>query len=212
MVKKVLETTGKPMTSKEIWDKAAEMIITKDFASTKTVDNIAQMIAHRIKRKGINSTFIRTSTHPTKFFLDNAVPLIDEEHSKVKQELQPDEPRIKESVLEWNDSSQNIMKSKDGILITESDCCYGNIPGEIHVQGVIKFNLDMKITLANLQNDMLVKINYGEEDRPDGLREMEVPIREKILSMIVKELTIKGKVHGTESTLVHFPARFYIQK
>mgnify|MGYP000689626445 CR=1 FL=1 len=73
ITQQTLEKVGKPLSAREIWNKANELGITKDFTTTgKTPwSTIGAYCYTDIENNGPSSTFIQINKRPATFFLRN---------------------------------------------------------------------------------------------------------------------------------------------
>jgi uncharacterized protein len=79
IIEQTLRSVKKPLSAKEIWDKAIELHITKDFESTGKTPwaTIAAYLYTDISRAGDNSKFVQTSERPAEFFIRELEKEID---------------------------------------------------------------------------------------------------------------------------------------
>jgi len=71
MAKKVLGAVGHPMTSSEIWNEAVAMKIAKDTTYSFPPALVNSALNASIKKYGKDSPFIKTSTEPNTYFLND---------------------------------------------------------------------------------------------------------------------------------------------
>tara|TARA_B100002049_G_C16023548_1_gene351352 strand:+ start:73 stop:1035 length:963 start_codon:yes stop_codon:yes gene_type:complete len=95
IIEETLKKVKKPLSSKEIWDNANDLGITKDFESTGKTPwaTIGAYLYTDISRAGDNSKFVQTSERPAEFFLRemiNEVDLQEAEEEKLKEEIKLD--------------------------------------------------------------------------------------------------------------------------
>lgn len=95
IIEETLKKVKKPLSSKEIWDNANDLGITKDFESTGKTPwaTIGAYLYTDISRAGDNSKFVQTSERPAEFFLRemiNEVDLREAEEEKLKEEIKLD--------------------------------------------------------------------------------------------------------------------------
>lgn len=71
-LKSVLESAGKPMNATEIHEKSLQMgFEVKSMEDVLTKAQINSVLSSDIRRKGINSEFIKTSTEPNTYTINN---------------------------------------------------------------------------------------------------------------------------------------------
>ena len=98
IIEETLKKVKKPLSSKEIWDNANDLGITKDFESTGKTPwaTIGAYLYTDISRAGDNSKFVQTSERPAEFFLRdmiNEVDLQEAEEEKLKEEIKLDKKK-----------------------------------------------------------------------------------------------------------------------
>lgn len=90
VIEKTIEKVGKPLSAKEIWDKANELGTIGDFSTTgKTPwETIGAYCYTDINKNGENSRIIQTSERPARFFLRRLVSQIDLEKVQKQNEIE----------------------------------------------------------------------------------------------------------------------------
>ncbi|MEF3254345.1 MAG: hypothetical protein K6348_02075 [Deferribacterales bacterium] len=90
VIEKTIEKVGKPLSAKEIWDKANELGTIGDFSTTGKTPwaTIGAYCYTDINNNGENSRVIQTSERPARFFLRRLVSQIDLEKVQKQKEIE----------------------------------------------------------------------------------------------------------------------------
>lgn len=88
IIQQTIKKVGTPLSAKEIWDKANELKILKDFATTGKTPwlTISAYCYIDINKNGDNSIVIQTSQRPAKFFLRELSSQLDYEKTQILKE------------------------------------------------------------------------------------------------------------------------------
>ncbi len=83
-----MEASSEPLSPKEIWEKAKDLNITKDFYSAGKTPwaTIGAYLYTDISRGGANSKFIQISERPAQFFLRRKKSLVNIEQTQVRKQ------------------------------------------------------------------------------------------------------------------------------
>src|SRR5690348_13745919 len=88
IIERTLEASSEPLSPKEIWEKAKDLNITKDFYSAGKTPwaTIGAYLYTDISRGGANSKFIQISERPAQFFLRRKKSLVNIEQTQVRKQ------------------------------------------------------------------------------------------------------------------------------
>lgn len=108
IIEDTLRQVKTPLSAREIWDKANELQVTKNFETTGKTPwaTIAAYLYTDLSKNGNDSKFVQTSERPAEFFLRELLPTIDLEKAEEEKEREESKSEKKRKASEKETCTQ----------------------------------------------------------------------------------------------------------